>query len=108
MTTGATLLSRADQLVPTVDSLVAAIEAALPDLQSRCLMEEKAGRLSEETILKLDEIGVFRMSVPLEYGGLAFNTEEQLKVYTAVGKIAGSTGWVAWNSTSALRWIAMY
>ena len=90
------------------DEMVARIEQALPALQENALAEEKAGRLSETTIKTLDEIGVFRISFPLEYGGLAYSTEDQRRVYAAVGKIAGSTGWVSWVTTTHGRWIAMF
>ena len=91
-----------------VDKMVASIEAVLPKLQANALAEEKAGRLCDETIRTLDEIGVFRVSMPLEYGGLAYTTEDQRRVYAAVGKIAGSTGWVTWVTTTHGRWIAMF
>ncbi len=92
----------------TVDEMVAMIGAVQADLQAGALAEERAGRLSEHTVKTLDDIGVFRISFPLEYGGLAYTTEEQRRVYTAVGKIAGSTGWVSWVTTTHGRWIAMF
>ena len=91
-----------------VDEMVHEIARVTPELQANALDEEKAGRLSDKTIRVLDEIGVFRISMPLEYGGLAFTTEEQRRVYAAVGKIAGSTGWVSWVTTTHGRWIAMF
>ena len=91
-----------------VDDMLRRIADALPVLQAQALGEEKAGRLSRETIATLDEIGVFRVSLPLEYGGLALSTEDQRRVYAAVGKIAGSTGWVSWVTTTHGRWIAMF
>lgn len=94
--------------VRRVDEMVAMIASVAPKLQANALAEEKAGRLSEDTIRTLDEIGVFRISVPLEYGGLAYTTEEQRRVYAAVGAIAGSTGWVSWVTTTHGRWIAMF
>jgi len=51
---------------------------------------------------------VFRISFPLEYDGLAYSTNDQRKVYAACGKIAGSTGWVSWVTTTHGRWIAMF
>lgn len=97
-----------DEHMITVDEMVDMIDRALPPLQANALGEEQAGRLSKQTIDTLDAIGVFRISLPVEYGGLAYSTEEQRRVYTAVGKIAGSTGWVAWVTTTHGRWIAMY
>ncbi len=92
----------------SVDEMVAMIAQVQPKLQANALSEEKAGRLSDETIKTLGEIGVFRISVPLEYGGLSYSTEDQRRVYAAVGKIAGSTGWVSWVTTTHGRWIAMF
>lgn len=91
-----------------VDEMVARIEQVAPQLQANALAEEKAGRLSQETIRALDEIGVYRISTPVEYGGLAYDTEEQRRVYAAVGAIAGSTGWVTWVNTVHCRWIGMF
>ena len=105
------LPSKVSQLqynVRSVDDMLALIAAAAPGLQANALAEEKAGRLSEVTVNTLEEIGVYRISFPLEYGGLAYSTEDQRRVFTAVGKIAGSTGWVSWVTTTHGRWIAMF
>ncbi len=91
-----------------VSEMVERIGAALPALQANALAEEKAGRLSDETVRTLDDIGVFRISVPKEYGGLGLSTEDQRRIYSAVGAIAGSTGWVSWVTTTHGRWIAMF
>ena len=92
----------------TAEQMVEMIDCVQPKLQANALAEEKAGRLSDDTIKTLDDIGVFRISFPLEYGGLAYSTEDQRRVYTAAGKIAGSTGWVNWVTTTHGRWIAMF
>ncbi|WP_428391028.1 acyl-CoA dehydrogenase family protein [Lichenicoccus sp.] len=102
------IAARFERRERTADEMVEMIDGALPRLQANALGEEKAGRLCDDTIKTLDEIGVFRMSSPREYGGLAFSTEEQGRVYTSVGKIAGSTGWVSWVTTTHGRWIAMF
>ena len=101
-------IAAADTSVRGVDEMVGMINAVSSRLQANALGEEKAGRLSEETIRTLDEIGVFRVSVPLQYGGLAYTTEEQRRVYAAAGAIAGSTGWVSWVTTTHGRWITMF
>ncbi len=101
-------ITRVQEDDQSVDAMVERIGRLLPELQPGCLAEEKAGRLSEQTVSKLDEIGVFRISIPLEYGGLAFPAADQRRVYTAIGEIAGSTGWVSWVTTTHVRWIAMF
>ncbi len=99
---------RPEQRDLTADRMIEMIAQVMPKLQANALGEEKAGRLCDETIKTLDDIGVFRISFPLEYGGLAYSTEEQRRVYSAVGAIAGSTGWVSWVTTTHGRWIAMF
>jgi alkylation response protein AidB-like acyl-CoA dehydrogenase len=101
-------MSRSEARDRSVEEMVAMIDDARPELQANTLAEEKAGRLSELTIKTLDEIGVFRISMPLEYGGFAFSTEAQRRIYAACGRIAGSTGWVSWVTTTHGRWIAMF
>lgn len=101
-------IARSDYRVRAVDEMIAMIDRVAPALQANALAEEKAGRLSDDTVTTLDEIGVFKISMPLEYGGYGYSTEEQRRVYAAVGKIAGSTGWVSWVTTTHGRWIAMF
>ena len=101
-------IARFEARGPNADEMVEMIHRVLPRLQANALAEEKAGRLSEETIKTLDDIGVYRISFPLEYGGLAYSTEDQRRVYAAVASIAGSSGWVSWVTTTHGRWIAMF
>ena len=92
----------------TADEIIDALELARPRLQTLSLEEERDGRLSDETVACLAEAGVFDVSIPVEYGGLALPTLDQLRVYAAAAKIAGSTGWVSWVTTTHVRWIAMF
>ena len=103
-----TQIARVEERHPSADEMVEMIHRVAPKLQANALAEEKAGRLSEVTIKTLDDIGVYRISFPLEYGGLAYSTEDQRRVYAAVAAIAGSSGWVSWVTTTHGRWIAMY
>lgn len=92
----------------TPDAMIAAIAEATPELQAYALAEEKAGKLSDETVSRLAEIGVFDIAIPQEYGGLGYDTADQRRIYTAVGAIAGSTGWVTWVTTTHVRWITIW
>jgi 3-hydroxy-9,10-secoandrosta-1,3,5(10)-triene-9,17-dione monooxygenase len=93
---------------PTADEIVAAVEAIVPELQAFALDEERAGKLSDETVRRLAELRVFDIAIPREYGGLGLDTADQRRIYTAVGKIAGSTGWVTWVTTTHARWITLW
>ncbi|ATE65469.1 hypothetical protein [Rhizorhabdus dicambivorans] len=93
--------------IESADQIVAAITRITPELQELALAEEEARQLSGRTIAALDATRAFQMSIPRAYGGLALPVAEQLRVYTAIGKIAGSTGWVSWVTTTHDRWVAM-
>ncbi|MGE4431190.1 MAG: acyl-CoA dehydrogenase family protein [Sphingobium sp.] len=90
------------------DQMIAAIDAAVPELQAHALEEERAGKLSDETVRRLADIGVFDIAIPREYGGMGYSTADQRRIYTAVGKIAGSTGWVTWVTTTHVRWLTLW
>ncbi len=100
--------ARSKRLAADPDAMLAAIDAVVPRLQTLALDEERAGKLSDETVRTLAEIGVYDIAIPREYGGLGFDTAEQRRIYTAVGKIAGSTGWVTWVTTTHVRWITLW
>ena len=91
----------------TAEDVVAAVSDVTAELQDYALAEEEAGKLSDRTVERLAETGAFDISIPRAYGGLAFDVADQRRVYSAVGKIAGSTGWVTWVTTTHVRWIAM-
>ena len=57
---------RSEARARSADEMVEMIDSVRLKLQANALAEEKAGRLSEVTINTLDEIGVFRISLPLE------------------------------------------
>lgn len=99
--------SQRDLAIQTADDIIAAIEAIAPELQKHARAEEDAGKLSDETVAALAAARVFDISIPRAYGGLALNTFDQRRIYSAIGKIAGSTGWVSWVTTTHVRWVAM-
>ncbi len=101
-------LTRSKRVDPVADEIIAAVAAAAPELSALALEEEKAGKLSDQTIQRLAKMRVFDVAIPREYGGLGFNAFDQRRVYSAVGQIAGSTGWVTWVTTTHVRWITLW
>ena len=89
------------------DDVIAAVSDVTAELQGYALAEEEEGKLSDRTVERLAEAGAFDISIPRAYGGLALDVADQRRVYSAVGKIAGSTGWVTWVTTTHVRWIGM-
>ena len=95
--------------LPTADQLIEKIEAIVPDLQTLCLDEEKAGRLSSRTIENTGQYWCLRHEHSTRIRRLGDeHAGTTAGVYRAVAKIAGSTGWVSWVTTTHVRWITMF
>lgn len=82
-------------------------ESLIPTLQERARQTEKLGRVPEESIHELSRIGVFKMTVPTEFGGYALTPTQQLPVFEAVARGCGSTGWVSWVTTTSGQWMTL-
>ena len=56
---------------------------------------EAQGQIPLDLIETLRSIGVFRIFVPRQYGGLDLHFPTALEIFAALGKIDGSLGWTA-------------
>ncbi|WP_084531326.1 acyl-CoA dehydrogenase family protein [Nocardia miyunensis] len=79
-----------------------AIRAAAPGLAARARAGEEQGVLTLETVSVLHEIGVFRITIPVELGGFALGAHDTMEVVRALGRVDGSAGWTVIVS-SAVR-----
>lgn len=71
------------------------VRALLPGIRARAARAEKLGRLPEETVRELDEVGVLRGLQPRQYGGLELHPTAFFESVALIGSACGSTGWVA-------------
>ncbi|WP_406163470.1 acyl-CoA dehydrogenase family protein [Streptomyces sp. NBC_00882] len=63
---------------------------------------ESQGALAPETVSVLHEIGVFRITVPVELGGFASGARDTAEVVRELGGVDASAGWTVIVS-SAVR-----
>ena len=54
------------------------------ELEPISLQVEKDGRIPEDIVNRMRELGLFGLSIPQEYGGLGLSTLEEIKVYEAL------------------------
>lgn len=71
--------------------------------RERALRTERQARVPEESIRELDEAGVFKMAMPVEYGGYALTPGQICPVFSEIASACGSTGWVAWLTTTGVH-----
>lgn len=77
----------------------------VPLLQSHALWTEDNRRLHEESLEALTEAGVFRMRIPVRYGGYESDARTVVDVISQLARGDGST---AWNTSvwSMCAWLA--
>jgi alkylation response protein AidB-like acyl-CoA dehydrogenase len=88
--------------------ILADVRALVPRLRERARQTELLRRVPDESIKELDELGVFRMCVPVEYGGYALTPLQQFDVIAEIARGCGSTAWVVWVTTTSQQWIAYF
>ncbi|MET8144098.1 acyl-CoA dehydrogenase family protein [Sphaerisporangium sp. NPDC005288] len=81
--------------VPTRDQLVQRASELVPLLRGHAAWNEDNRRVHEESIQALADAGVFKMRVPVRYGGYESDTRTLIDVATELGRADGSTSWVA-------------
>ncbi|MFJ2241233.1 acyl-CoA dehydrogenase family protein [Streptomyces sp. NPDC087859] len=70
-----------------------AVRMAAPGLAERAREGELHGALAPETVSVLHEIGVFRITVPVELGGFASGARDTVEVVRELGRVDASAGW---------------
>jgi indole-3-acetate monooxygenase len=79
----------------TTERLLADIERLAPAIAQRTAEIEAQGQIPPDVIESLRSIGIFRIFVPREYGGLELDFPAALEILAALSKIDGSVGWTA-------------
>ncbi|MFG1875995.1 acyl-CoA dehydrogenase family protein [Sphaerisporangium sp. NPDC049003] len=81
--------------VPTREELARRASELVPLLRKNAAWAEENRRVHEESIEALADAGVFKLRVPLRYGGYEADTRTLVDVASELGRADGSTSWVA-------------
>ena len=92
----------------TARAVLDRVRALVPTLQDRAVEAEALRRVPDESIRELDEAGVFKMTVPVEYGGYALLPSQIAPVLSEIARGCGSTGWVTWVTSAGSQWMTCY
>lgn len=93
---------------PTADHLVHEIEALRPWLRSQQVEAEQKRRIPQETVERLDAIGIYSLTTPPRFGGVDLSSRELFRIYEALGSACGSTCWTVWATTGGNMWSAAF
>ncbi|MFE5030939.1 acyl-CoA dehydrogenase family protein [Streptomyces sp. NPDC056683] len=84
-----------------------AVRAVAPGLAERAREGELRGALAPETVSVLHEIGVFRITIPVELGGYALGARDTTEVVRELGRVDGSAGWTVIVSSASRSALAL-
>lgn len=88
--------------------LLAFASNMVPVLRQRALEAEELRRVPPQTIRELHDAGMFKMNIPVEYGGYALTPSQQYAVFAELARGCGSTAWVVWVTGGGTQLMAMY
>ena len=77
------------------------IRELIPVLRANGAAGERAGALAPETLKAVSDAGVFKLTLPAEYGGTALGARDIAEIVTALGSGDAAAGWLAVVATAA-------
>jgi alkylation response protein AidB-like acyl-CoA dehydrogenase len=86
--------------------ITAEVRELIPLLRDQARESERLTYLTPTTLEALVAAGVFKMTMPLEWGGLALGARDLVEVISTVAEGDGSAGWIAFTGVG-LRNILM-
>lgn len=89
---------------PQFEQIIASIIDLQPWLRDQQALAEQERRIPQETIERLDAIGIFGVSTPKRFGGTDFSTREMLALYRTLAAGCGATSWVVWATAGGNMW----
>lgn len=83
-------------MIPTLDDEVLARAAGVTDtLMARAVATERLGRLPDETVALLVDLGIPRLLVPRRWGGTELGLPATIKIVATLARGCMSAGWCA-------------
>lgn len=67
----------------------------IPMLRANAAEGERLSELPPETLKAVSDAGIFRMTLPAEYGGTALGARDQAEIIAALGRGDAAAGWLA-------------
>jgi alkylation response protein AidB-like acyl-CoA dehydrogenase len=82
------------------------IRELVPALRANAEEGERIGALTPATLKAVSDLGVFRLTLPAEYGGTALGARDIAEIVTALGSGDAAAGWLAVVATAVRNSLA--
>ncbi|WNV82970.1 acyl-CoA dehydrogenase family protein [Umezawaea sp. Da 62-37] len=89
---------------PRAQDILAHIAEMTPWLREHQTETEQQRRIPQETVERLDKIGIFSLTTPTRYGGADFTTRETHDIFRTLAAGCGATAWVVWAAAGGNLW----
>lgn len=88
---------------PKFDALRASLSGLVPVLREKAVWSEENRRIHDDSLKALADAGIFRLRMPVRYGGFESDTRSLVDVGIALGRADGALAW-----TVSTYWIASW
>lgn len=83
------------------------IKELTPLIRSQAREGEQIGALTPDVLQALTEAGVYRMTMPIEWGGSALGSRDLVEVIAALGEADGSAAWSGFVGVGLRNFLAL-
>ncbi|MGE4431177.1 MAG: acyl-CoA dehydrogenase family protein [Sphingobium sp.] len=90
------------------ERLLAFVRDMVPTLRARAAQAEELCRVPPETVQEFHDAGLFRMSIPVEYGGYALTPTQQYAIFAEIARGCASTAWFVWVTSGGTLTMTIY
>lgn len=94
-------------LSDTGRDIVAKVRALIPLIRAQAPEGERLGCLTPDVLKAITEAGIFKMSMPLEWGGYALGARDLVEVIGVLGEADGSAGWAGFVGVGLKNLLAL-
>lgn len=82
-------------MIMTSEEILAGVDELIPAVRERAAATAESGKIPNDTISSLKELGFFRMFRPTRLHGIAVPWGTQIEAARRLSRVCGSTGWIA-------------
>ncbi len=78
-----------------------------PLIRAQAQEGERIRSLTPDVLAALDDAGIYRMTMPIEWGGYALGSRDLVEIIRALGEADGSAGWAAFVGVGLKNLLAL-
>ncbi|WP_460321945.1 acyl-CoA dehydrogenase family protein [Pseudomonas ogarae] len=88
-------------------SIAAKVRALIPLIREQAQAGEKIGALTPDVLQAVTDAGIFKMGMPLEWGGYALGARDLVEIISILGEGDGSAGWAGFVGVGMKNLLAL-